>query len=217
MRDPHRFIITIGAAQPLRYLLRRPAQLELLFNKCAQRLSSARASRALGAAHDPQRPLSAVLGRGSALARHCGSPRAKTAVWLREIRTAIALKPSPASQAARRSPHALSLSANAAIASLPWPNTTSQRHTQRNVLRPEAELASNRPRRVALSPQLPHTLRSRSVSTTHPSLQFHRHHSPGSQARPPGCSDGAVDQLRHTARATHAGSPVPSRDRAART
>ena len=37
MRNPHRFIITIDAAQPPRYLLRRPAQLELRFNNCAQR------------------------------------------------------------------------------------------------------------------------------------------------------------------------------------
>src|SRR5579862_3878200 len=37
VRDPHRFIITIGAAQPPRYLLRRPAQLELLLNNGAQR------------------------------------------------------------------------------------------------------------------------------------------------------------------------------------
>jgi hypothetical protein len=185
VRDPHRFIITIGAAQPPRYLLRRPAQLELLLNKRAQRRVQRELRRLRATRTIPSR-------RFSVLGAVAGSPA--IAIHLARDRGVAARDPDSnrpeavaASQTAR---DLLTLSLGQTTpGSLPhrWPNTTSRCHTERNVLRPQAELASNRPRREALRPHPTHApARAPSDASSRPPPSLARQPS-----KPPGCSGGA--------------------------
>jgi hypothetical protein len=201
MRNPHRFIITIDAAQPPRYLLRRPAQLELRFNNCAQR----RVQRELRELWPPR---TIPGGRFSVLGAVARPPA--IAVHLARDHGVAARDPDSdrpealaASQAAR---DLLTLClCQTTLRSLPYrrPNTTGQCHTQRNVLRPQTELASNRPRRKALRPQLPHTLLLALRQTTH--HRVHHPHSPGSQASRPD-----VQMVRRSIETTRESSSAPA-------
>src|ERR1035441_8037013 len=184
VRDPHRRIILVGHAQPLRDLLRRPFTLELLLDDLAQtrverELRQLRATRTL-----PRRPLSTLCAIAPATAVAVDLPRdrrvrttnrpsdrPKALITRQAARNLLALhqRQTPLTALARRRSH-----------------TPRRSNTRGHIVPCHPYLARDRVQRIPLDPQLPHPL---SPPLRPPS---HRHPlSLGRQpTRPTGCSGG---------------------------